>query len=135
MSCTSVISLNDVTAKLREQVGTNDGLFLKYELSIKDGNDFSKEFKTKLKERFDIDADNIPADKLDKVVEYAKEFSNALKPDINYSVNEEFSDVSKLVYGYNSFSARDLGIRICANRMLDVYHQILHDKHKDLKMK
>ena len=133
MSCTSVISLNDVTAKLREQVGTNDGLFLKYELSIKDGNDFSKEFKTKLKERFDIDADNIPADKLDKVVEYAKEFSNALKPDINYSVNEEFSDVSKLVYGYNSFSARDLGIRICANRMYDIYHQILHDKHKDLK--
>ena len=133
MSCTSVISLNDVTAKLREQVGTNDSLFLKYETLLKDGDGFSEKFKTKLKEKFNIDADNIPTDKLDKVVEYAKEFVNAEKPDINYSVNEEFSDVSKLVYGYNSFSARDLGIRISANIMLDVYHQMLHDKHKDLK--
>ena len=133
MSCTSVISLNDVTAKLREQVGTNDSLFLKYETLLKDGDGFSEKFKTKLKEKFNIDADNIPTDNLDKVVEYAKEFVNAEKPDINYSVNEEYSDVSKLVYGYNSFSARDLGIRISANIMLDVYHQMLHDKHKDLK--
>ena len=67
MSCTSVISLNDVTAKLREQVGTNDSLFLKYETLLKDGDGFSKKFKTKLKEKFNSETLNTIKSSIDYI--------------------------------------------------------------------
>lgn len=132
MSCNLFIDETNVTKKLKESFGSNETLYTSYITDIMDRDGVSEDFKRKLKEKTNIDFDNISDKDVDTVVDYIKEYYNSLHPDINNTTEDDYI-VYTTNFGYSSTNARELGKRISANFMLKAYSMLLNDKHTSIK--
>lgn len=132
MSCNITIPDNQISKRLREITGSNYNLFMSYMTEIMSEDGFTKDFIDKLKDKLNIDIDNIPNDKIDDVVNYVREYYNLKHPDINFTATIQNESTSVGSFGYSSINAREFGKRITANFTLDFYHQILHDNGEDI---
>ncbi|AXF52217.1 MAG: hypothetical protein [crAssphage sp. isolate ctcc615] len=129
MSCNLSIDKNIILDKIREKVGTNDTLYVSYISEIMNHEGFLEEFTTKLKDKLNLDIDNIPQNKLEDVVNFVEEYYNYKHPDINFTANVQYMSTNLSKFGYGSVAARELAKRLGANQMLSVYHQILRNKN------
>ena len=130
MSCNLLIENNEVNSRLKESTRGNNKLFASYISTIitKDGID--ETFAKEVKDKFGVNVENIPDDKLDNIVNFIKEYHNRKNPDIYYSskIQNDSTDVGR--FGYSSIADRNLGLRICANFMLDFSHQAKYDNEE-----
>lgn len=90
-------------------------------------------FAKKLKDRLEIDVNDIPNKDITKVVDLLKEYHNELHPDINYSTQlNERNDISKH-YGYDSVNSREKAKQSASFFMKDINRQIVQDKQSSIE--
>ena len=123
MSCNLSVPSTPISQKLREITGSNDTLFMSYMTEIMSEDGFTKDFSDKLKEKLNVDVNNIPDNKLNDVVKFVREYYNLNYPDINFTAIIQNDSTSVGRFGYSSIAAREFSKRISANFTLDFYHQ------------
>lgn len=130
MSCNLLIENNEVNSRLKESTRGNNKLFASYISTIMTKDGIDETFAKEVKDKFGVSVENIPDDKLNDIVNFIKEYHNRKNPDIYYSskVQNDSTDVGR--FGYSSIADRNLGLRICANFMLDFSHQAKYDNEE-----
>ena len=129
MSCPISIKPTSITKELRKVLGTNDKLYATYLSEVVNNEQFTTDFQEWCKEKLNIVPDINATKNKKKIVDAIITYYNEQYPDINYSsrIQNESTEVGR--FGYTSIAAREFAKRIASNYALDVYHQILHEKH------
>lgn len=123
----------EVTDALKKSVGNNSTLFGTYfTFAIKDKT-WQPAFKEYCKTTYNIDLDTATNLDVDTVVAYIKEAYNAFDPDTDYFSLIQNDSTSVGRFGYTSLDDRTFAIKTLSNFILDVYHQILHEKYSSVE--
>ena len=123
MSCNIYVTNNEVSNAIIAVSKGNNVLATRYMTEL-----HSPKFAKRLKDRMEIDVNNIPKKDLEEVIKLLQEYHNNLYPDVNYSTQLNTSDSSVTRFGYDSVATREQGKKHAANFMLSAYHQLLHDQ-------
>lgn len=129
MSCNATIMKSSVTELLREKVGTNDVQFASYISEVVEEDGFTQDFNDWCKKHLGHEIDFNTTTEVDVAVNCIRTYYNEKHPDINFSSRIQNDSTSVGRFGYVSVASREFAKRIASNFALDVYHQILHDKH------
>ena len=133
MSCNLKVSKDDalqssITEEITKVSKGNKLLATQYIVDLH-RDDFAK----KLKDKLEIDVNNIDEKDIPKVVELLREFHNEAHPDVNYSTQlNEKNDILK-EYGYDSVSSREKAKQSAAFFMKDINRQIVQDKQSSIE--
>ena len=127
MSCNIYVDNNEVSKAIIVASKGNSILATRYVTEL-----HSPEFAKKLKDRMEIDVNNIPKKDLEEVIKLLQEYHNNLYPDVNYSTQLNTSDSPVTKFGYDSVDTRKEGKKHAANFMLSAYHQLVHEKDKTI---
>ena len=127
MSCNVYVDNNEVSKAIIAVSKGNNILATRYMTEL-----HSPEFAKKLKDRMEIDVNNISKKDLEEVIKLLQEYHNSLYPDINYSTQLNISDSPVTRFGYDSVATREQGKKHAANFMLSAYHQLIHEKDKTI---
>ena len=130
MPCNGFIENTNVIQRLKEVTSSNSTLFASYISVIQTYNGFNRDFSIKLKDKTGIDINDVPDNKVDEVVNFIKEYYNAIRFDVHLTSTEDNSKNASTRFGYNSIADRDFAKRIVANYLLDTYHQLNNDLHE-----
>ena len=127
MSCNIYVDNNEVSKAIIVASKGNYFLAPRYATEL-----HSPEFAKKLKDRMEIDVNNIPKKDLEEVIKLLQEYHNSLYPNINYSTQLNTSDSLVTRFGYDSVATREQGKKHAANFMLNAYHKLLHEQDKTI---
>ena len=127
MSCNVYVDNNEVSNAIVAVSKGNNVLATRYMTEL-----HSPKFAKRLKDRMEIDVNNIPKKDLEEVIKLLQEYHNNLYPDINYSTQLNTSDSPVTRFGYDSVDTREQGKKHAANFMFSAYHQLVHEKDKTI---
>lgn len=127
MSCNVYVDNNEVSKAIIVASKGNSILASRYITEL-----YSSKFVKKLKDRMEVDVNNIPKKDLEEVIKLLQEYHNNLYPDVNYSTQLNTNDSSVTRFGYDSVATREQGKKHAANFMLSAYHQLIHEKDKTI---
>lgn len=133
MSCNLKVSNDDVlqSSITEEIIKVSKGNKLLTTQYIVDSH--SAGFAKKLKDKLEIDINDIQDKDISKVVDLLKEYHNELHPDVNYSTQlNEKNDIAK-EYGYDSVVSRELAKKSASFFMKDINRQIIQDKESSIE--
>lgn len=121
MNCTLINDMSEDVAKgLREVFGNNDTVF---QIHVNDYK--TPKFEKYLASKY---PDKDPS--VHQVVTALREYTNSIRPDINYSTQITDVDNPYKKFGYSSVADRELGKKLAAEMALDVYNQLARKMHK-----
>ena len=127
MSCNVYVDNNEVSNAIIAVSKGNNVLATRYLTEL-----HSPKFAKRLKDRMEIDVNNIPKKDLEEVIKLLQEYHNNLYPDVNYSTQLNTSNSPVTRFGYDSVATREQGKKHAANFMLSAYHQLVHEKDKTI---
>ena len=132
MSCSATIKQSAVTELLRAKVGKNDNLFSQYTSEVFAGNTFNEAFTEWYESKFSSTPNIKTRSKKEaaSLVEAIERYHNELSPSVAYSskLKQDVTEIER--FGYSSIGARETAAKICADFIVNFYHQQLHDLHE-----